>query len=353
MLSRNEQFLEEAREWVGKESEIRWGKYPVEYEPVRRWCRMVDCINPLYLDEDYAKRTRWGGTVCPPLMISQFADGDVGAASEWPLVPGKRARESLPSIPANRSLGVRRKFKFFKPVRIGDRLGSTQRVADICLRPTRFSPETFWVTTEIRCFNQHNDMVATLTRTGIRYQSSGQKKAAIAPPEPQQSDIPSLAHGISWQEKQVYFEEVEEEQELPGFSMLLDSLRFHLQSSGSQQFGLMHVDEDYARGMGIPHTFLDHGFTQAALSRVVLDWMGKGGWLDEFDMEMKKMNFFGDTVTPKGRVTRKYLREGQGCVECELWIENPRHGAATVGRATVLLPSRSALMYKAQKRMEV
>lgn len=346
MSSQMEIALQEARGWIGRESEISWGKYPVEYEPIRRWCRMVDCENPLYLDESYARKTAWGGVICPPVLITQFADGDVGAASEWPVsCREKQESEISPPLPVDRSLGVRRTFQFFKPVHVGERVGSRRKLLDICLKPTRFSPETFWVTTQVQCFNRQSELVSTLTRTGVRYKSqpSGRKKEAAAPSSPLPSTGYQLSRGNSWREAQVYFEEVAEGQELPEFSMCLDSLRFHLQSSGTQQFGLMHVDDKYAQGMGIPHVFLDHGFTQAALSKIVIDWMGKDGWLDMFDMEMKRMNHLGDTITIKGKVSRKFLKEDRGCVDCEVWIENPRYGGiATTGRAVAILPTLPA-----------
>ena len=52
------------------------------------------------------------------------------------------------------------------------------------------------------------------------------------------------------------------------------------------------------------------------------------------------MNHPGDTMTMKGKVTRKYVENGDHCVECEVWIENQREGVATPGRAVVILPSR-------------
>lgn len=32
-----EAVLREARRWIGRETELAWGRYPVEYEPVRRY----------------------------------------------------------------------------------------------------------------------------------------------------------------------------------------------------------------------------------------------------------------------------------------------------------------------------
>jgi hypothetical protein len=89
-----ERILAEARAQIGQETSLRWARYPVEHEPIRRWCHMVECNNPLYLDPEYAARTRLGRVVCPPLMIPIFANAGLpsrpsssGPEIEWPPVP--------------------------------------------------------------------------------------------------------------------------------------------------------------------------------------------------------------------------------------------------------------------------
>ena len=140
----------------------------------------------------------------------------------------------------------------------------------------------------------------------------------------------------------LYFEDVEEGQEIPGYSLLLDSLRMHLQSSGTQDFHRQHNDEQFANKQGAAHMFVNTAFTQAAMSRLVTDWMGDDGWLQKFEMQMRKMNFPGDTMTMKGKAAKKYIHDRKGVIECELWIENQREGVTTVGKATVILPVRAS-----------
>lgn len=115
----------------------------------------------------------------------------------------------------------------------------------------------------------------------------------------------------------------------------------HLQSSGTQDFHRQHNDEQFAQKQGAAHMFVNTAFTQAALSRVLTDWMGDNGWLQKFEMQMRKMNFPGDTMAMKGKVAKKYMSEGKGLVECELWIENQREGTTTTGKATVILPVKA------------
>jgi len=140
---------------------------------------------------------------------------------------------------------------------------------------------------------------------------------------------------------QVYWDDVVEGQELPGCSLPLDPLRVHLQSSGSQDFHRQHNDEEFALKQGTPHLFMNTGFTQAALARVVLEWMGDEGLLKKFRMEMRKMHHPGDTLSVKAKVARKWEEDGEALVECEVWAENEREGVATPGKVVVALPKRT------------
>ena len=142
-------------------------------------------------------------------------------------------------------------------------------------------------------------------------------------------------------EQQIYFEDVKEGEELStNYSLFLDELRMHLQTSGTQDYHRQHHDAEFARKQGQPNAFINTGFYHAALSRIVTDWMGDEGWLQKFSMQMRKMSYPGDTITVKGKVTKKYAKEGKGYVECEIWVENQREGVTTPGSATVILPLR-------------
>ena len=49
------------RKYIGFETAKARGRYPVEHDPIRRHCHMVEDNNPLFIDPD-----REGGTLCPP-----------------------------------------------------------------------------------------------------------------------------------------------------------------------------------------------------------------------------------------------------------------------------------------------
>ena len=139
---------------------------------------------------------------------------------------------------------------------------------------------------------------------------------------------------------QPYWEDVEVGQELPGFSLEISPKRAFLQVSGSQDWYPVHFDSAFARKAGHPDVFMNTGFIQAALVRTVTDWMGDEGFLRKLRFEMRRQLRPGDTMACKGKVSEKYERDSQGCVELDVWAENQREGVTTPGQAVVILPRR-------------
>jgi acyl dehydratase len=129
------------KEWIGKKSEVTRGRYPVEYDPIRRHCHMVEDRNPLFLDPEYARETRFGEVIAPPVMLDYFAGN--GA---WPPVQqGARLMQGVPTR--------------------GDRASSQVVIVDVMEKPIRLDPRAVWITIETQLTNQSDDLVATIRNT--------------------------------------------------------------------------------------------------------------------------------------------------------------------------------------------
>jgi hypothetical protein len=56
---------------------------------------------------------------------------------------------------------------------------------------------------------------------------------------------------------------------------------------------------------------------------------------------MRRFNTMGDSTWARGKVTRKYAKDGFALVDIEIRGENQRGELTTPGLATVILPSRN------------
>jgi len=166
-----EEMLEEARRMIGMETKPVTSKYPVEYEPIRRYCMMVDDDNPLFLDPEYAKQTKYGGVVLPPFapfgimsggspaMMARLAEAETGAEMIMPPTPGKFL------------INLAQEWEWFKPVVVGDRLTIKSRLADVYIKPIRIDPKAFWLVLEMHFGNQMGEAVCVVRNILLRHRS--------------------------------------------------------------------------------------------------------------------------------------------------------------------------------------
>ncbi len=140
--------------------------------------------------------------------------------------------------------------------------------------------------------------------------------------------------------QQRFWEDMAVGDEIEGFSLDITPRRGYLQVSGSQDWYPVHFDQAFARKAGHPDVFMNTGFLQAALVRVITDWMGDEGFLKRLRFEMRRQQRPGDTMVCRGRVTGKREEASERVVDLDVWLENEREGVTTPGTATVVLPGR-------------
>ena len=137
------------RQWEGHVTPLRWGRYPVEHEPIRRHCHMLDDANPRFISDGE----------CPPVMVDYFASSGPWPPDEYDIFPLLKA---IPT-PGDRLINLSQEFEWLAPVKVGDRLGATHRVAAIHQRATKLDPLSVWIRTETTIVNQREEVVALRT----------------------------------------------------------------------------------------------------------------------------------------------------------------------------------------------
>ena len=157
------EILEYAQKRAGMRTKTIPGKYPVEYDPIRRYCHMIDDLNPLYLDKEYAIKAGFKDVVCPPLLVGYFAGQGV-----WP--PGQEFGPRLMAVPrlpvahfaegARSDINMATEWEFYKPVTVGDHLSSYARIGEPYMKAIKRDPEALWFVTENVILNQNEEEVA-------------------------------------------------------------------------------------------------------------------------------------------------------------------------------------------------
>ncbi len=151
---------------IGEETSRRVS-FPVDKSLIRIWAianRWPEPPDRLYWDEEYAKKTRWGGIIAPP-NFNPFAyhiDEDRMAGSS-------RNMGAVGVGRGNRSMNAGGEAEYFAPIRPGDIITSVSKIVDVYRRDTANLGPTFFMTTETTWTNQKGEVVKIYRGGGIRY----------------------------------------------------------------------------------------------------------------------------------------------------------------------------------------
>jgi hypothetical protein len=115
-----------------------------------------------------------------------------------------------------------------------------------------------------------------------------------------------------------------------------------------------HVDYDLGRAVGVQGNY-DLGVERECLVSILFtNWMGDDGFLWKYSIQFRGFVVHGDTCWYRGKIVKKYIDDGKYCVDIDHWGENQRGGRVTLGKATIILPSKvgGQVKYPAQRSIE-
>lgn len=136
--------VETLRQMVGKEGKP--AVLEIEKGMVRKFAEAIGDPNPLWQDEQYAKKSRYKGIVAPPQIF---------CAS---MLSGAATRPDIP-LPYKRILDGGGEWEFFLPVKPGDIITSITKFADVLEREGKAGKMAFLIF-ETTHQNQRGEIVA-------------------------------------------------------------------------------------------------------------------------------------------------------------------------------------------------
>jgi acyl dehydratase len=148
-----EKIPAETKAMIGKK---RINIYDVTKKDIRRFAQAIGDPNPLYYDEEYARETRYGKIIAPPLFCHSFAFEDV---------PAEKLREDgLPTeidvpLPVQRAIGGGSEFEVGEPISAGDAITVTGTIIDVYEKQGK-SGVLYFVVIDTVYTNQNGKMVA-------------------------------------------------------------------------------------------------------------------------------------------------------------------------------------------------
>ncbi len=142
-------------------------------------------------------------------------------------------------------------------------------------------------------------------------------------------------------ENQLFFEEVNVGAELPSLTKQITRKTLVQFAGATDDWAEIHYDDEAARRAGFDKGVIAPGtLIWSMMGQLMTDWIGEASFLKLLEAQYRSWVLPGDTITYKGVVNDKYVKDGQNYVECELWAENQNGERVVPGHAVAILPSR-------------
>jgi len=332
---------------------------------IRHYADAIGDKNPLWRNEVYAKRTRWGGIIAPPTFMDAIAPTFVGSGRFYPR--GMRA------------LVAGAKRKWFQVMRPGDKIHCVDRYLGVEEKTKKGqSYRLFLETTRRTYINQREETVAiadspiittavgTLEETKNAYPFRERQKYT-------QEELDRIHHAYETETARgaevLFWEDVAVGEELkpivvgpldptdnlafmaaiqfvPGFGLKWDIIKADPTwctinpETNEYHFGAeTHLIDWIARLRVGANAYGLAAMSEGLLCHLITNWMGDDGILKRLECRQRRLNHLGDVSWMKGKVTKKYTDNGEHLVDLELYCENQANIVHMDGSATVQLMS--------------
>ena len=137
--------------------------------------------------------------------------------------------------------------------------------------------------------------------------------------------------------RKLYFEAVRVGDDLPAVAKApIDRVQLSRYAGASGDFNPVHVDESYARGIGMPSVYAPGMLVMGFLGQLLSDW-SRGAQLRKYSVKFIKMVWPCDTVVCKGRVTDRWGQNGRYYADIDLWAENQKGELVMKGSSEIQL----------------
>jgi acyl dehydratase len=344
-----DEFEEQYRAAIGTEMDLNDQRFisEVTRDNIRNFAEAIGDNNPLWINEEYAGKSRLGMITAPPIFIYNVNHGTTPSLSP----PGKPPLAHLGLLYAAAEL------EFFRPIYLGDEISVSGKAIDIVRKQSKALGPTLFVTGDAYYHNQRRELIATIRTIQCRFDPP-EKQVVYYEREPKPGievkspDLMAYERPRRGAEPR-YWEDVKIGEEMTpvlekGLLTMTEIFRFGiLVSSVPRRIEQRRTSLEIGFGRETQQKFSglegasDYGPQRVCwLGEFLTDWMGDDGTLKKYSCQVRHPSVIGDSNFVKGRVKNKRVEDGEHLVDCEIWVENQAGLITAPGQATVALPSK-------------
>ncbi len=338
----------------------------INIDAIRHYAWGIGDDNPLWLDQEYAAKTRYGGIIAPPSILyatNRVISGYCGG------------------LPGVHAMFAGTDWTWHEVIPINTKINTEVYLKDLIEHDTAFAGRAIQQIYHGDFFNEKGDKLAeadswvfrtergTARERGRKYEGNQPRKVYTA------EEIRHIRGMYADEEIRGatprYWEDVYVGQHLPPIAkgpMTVTGFIAYVQGWGGLYvrahklaFKMMdkhpglgipnaynipdvpervHWEEELAKAVGTPGAY-DYGPERISwMSHMMTNWIGDDGFLKKLDAKVVRHNPEGDFITITGKVANKYQSGTDYCVDCELVATQQDGEKSCLATATAVLPTR-------------
>jgi acyl dehydratase len=345
-----EEFELEYNKGLGREIDLNNQRFLTEVtrDNILNFADAIGDNNPLWINEDYATKSRFGGLTAPPTFLFNINHGTLPAHSGTIQAPIDLVQ-----------LYSGAEIESFHTILPGDKINVKGKALSLVRKQSKAVGPILFMVGEARYYNQDNLLLGTIRTTICRYRTPRQQSIEIdhsvkqGGANLQSPDIQAYERKRRGALKRYWEDVVPGEEmspflekgvltmsEITRFGFLVSPLPRRIEARREAfEPGFERANKQKKAGL---ENASDYGPQRICwLGQFVTDWMGDDATLKKLAGQVRHPNIIGDSSVIKGRVIRKYVQNGEHLVECEIGMENQAGLVTAPGSAVVALPTRT------------
>jgi len=352
----------------------------VTHRSVRKWAISIGDDNPLYVDAEHARRSRWGAIIAPP-------------GFEWsmgwnrsPAVSKELYDETRFALRGVQLFHSGAEYFYYRPLLENIELFKSEWLANAEEKQSRFANRTvittnqnaYWDLDEQVCITSSRWFVHAERRSVDKDDGTKKNKKAVEPTSYSEENLRKIEEAYEAEYLRgtdtLYLEEVVVGQHLPvmvkGPLTVTDIINMHMGAGwitytslpfrlgyenrkrlkgfySRNEFGAwdtiqrVHWDSELARSVGVPGIYDIGPMRYVMLCNYLTNFAGDDGFVHRIRYELRSFNYVGDTSWLTGRIVDARVDEELGpLIEVEVISTNQRGEQNMCGSATILVASR-------------
>jgi acyl dehydratase len=340
-------FERDFKQGIGVEVDLTPQRFVVEAtrDNIKNFADAVGDANPLWINEDYAKKSRFKGITAPSIFIINVNHGSGPSLA----APGKPPPMDLGLLYAGAEL------EFFRPILLGDEFTIKGKSVGIERKQSKSLGPMLFATGEARYYNQRQELIGIIRATTCRFippktQAIHIDRESKPGFEVKSPDLLAFERKRRGAELRYWEDVVMGEEMTPvlekGLLTMMEIMRFGFYVSPMprrierkrERVEIGFSREEMQKRNGLEDAS-DYGPQRICwLGQFCTDWMGDDGTLKKYSCQVRHPNIMGDSNFVKGKVKDKRIENGEHLVDCDIWVENQAGLVTAPGLATMALP---------------